>query len=176
NVSDKSLHKYFTYSPELYYLFEDLTILEYFEFVKKAYCINEESNIFELIKIFDLEEKLNNFISTLSNGMKKKVSHIAAFFPNTPFCILDEPFSGLDPIAIYNLKKYIKDTFKKRTYIISTHQLAILDSINIPSQDVYLVLMNKGEVVFNGSKEQLLYDDKYKNIEQAYISLIEGGQ
>ena len=108
--------------------------------------------------------------------MKKKVSHISALFPNTPFCILDEPFAGLDPIAIYNLKKHIKDTYKRRTYIISTHQLAILDSINISPQNIYLVLMNKGKIVFQGSKKELLIDNRFKNIENAYISLIRGNK
>ena len=54
DINKKSLQRYFTYSPELYYLFEDLTVCEYFEFVKKVYNITENDNILEYISIFDL--------------------------------------------------------------------------------------------------------------------------
>lgn len=88
------------------------------------------------------------------------------------FCFLDEPFSGLDPVSIFKLKSFLCDDIEKnRTYIISTHQLAILESIVIPDELMVILLMKDGKLIHQGTKKNLLESTGEESIEKAYIKL-----
>ena len=163
-----------SYSPEIYSLFEDLSVMEYLTFVAKVYKRPKSSEelIKKLIEYFELKGKENRFIYSLSNGMKRKVAHIAALLTESDFCFLDEPFSGLDPVSIFKLKSFLCDDIEKnRTYIISTHQLAILESIVIPDELMVILLMKDGKLIHQGTKENLLESTGEESIEKAYIKL-----
>jgi len=60
---------------------------------------------------------------------------------------LDEPFSALDPLAIYNLKEYLISNVLEYGFIISTHQLSILDSFEMDDDLLEVVFMKNGVVV-----------------------------
>ena len=177
-ISLRDRQKSISYSPELYALFEDLTVIEYINFAvnvyrrkkDKEYLRKMEDKIDELLKMFEIDHMKNKFIYALSNGMKRKVAHIVAFIKWDGFCFLDEPFSALDPVAIYNMKQYIKNHYKEQSYIISTHQLSILDSFDFPNEDLIYIFMSQGNVIFQGTKQQLLEVREVNNIEQAYLS------
>lgn len=163
-----------SYSPEIYSLYEDLSIMEYLCFVAKVYkCPKSVINkIEELIKFFDLEGKEERFIYGLSNGMKKKVSHIAALMIEGSFCFLDEPFAGLDPVSIFNLKEYLCENVKSNcSFVISTHQLAVLDSFEVEDEFLEIILMKKGKLVYKGTKRKLLEMTGESSIEKAYIKI-----
>ena len=97
---------------------------------------------------------------------KKKV------LTESDFCFLDEPFSGLDPVSIFKLKSFLCDDIEKnRTYIISTHQLAILESIVIPDELMVILLMKDGKLIHQGTKKNLLESTGEESIEKAYIKL-----
>ena len=163
-----------SYSPEIYSLFEDLSVMEYLTFVAKVYKRPKSSEelIKKLIEYFELKGKENRFIYSLSNGMKRKVAHIAALLTESDFCFLDEPFSGLDPVSIFKLKSFLCDDIEKnRTYIISTHQLAILESIVIPDELMVILLMKDGKLIHQGTKKNLLESTGEESIEKAYIKL-----
>ena len=163
-----------SYSPEIYSLFEDLSVMEYLTFVAKVYKRPKTSEelIKKLIEYFELKGKENRFIYSLSNGMKRKVAHIAALLTESDFCFLDEPFSGLDPVSIFKLKSFLCDDIEKnRTYIISTHQLAILESIVILDELMVILLMKDGKLIYQGTKKNLLESTGEESIEKAYIKL-----
>lgn len=162
------------YSPEIYSLFEDLSVIEYLTFVAKVYNRPKSSKelIKGLIEYFELKGKENRFIYSLSNGMKRKVAHIAALLAESDFCFLDEPFSGLDPVSIFKLKSFLcEDIEKNKTYIISTHQLAILESIVISHELMVILLMKDGKLIYQGTKKNLLELTGEESIENAYIKL-----
>lgn len=92
--------------PETPSLYEELTLREHLEVVALAYDLDWDA-AFEraekLLKLFRLEEKLDWFPVHFSKGMKQKVMIICAFMVQPSLLIVDEPFLGLDPVAIQDL-------------------------------------------------------------------------
>ena len=99
------------------------------------------------IERFDLEEKRHVKAETLSKGNKQKVQLIASFIHKPKFLILDEPFSGLDPVNMELLKDAIlllRD--QGMTILFSSHQMD-----NVEELCDHLCLLKRGESLFSGS-------------------------
>ncbi len=99
------------------------------------------------IERFDLEEKRHVKAETLSKGNKQKVQLIASFIHKPQFLILDEPFSGLDPVNMELLKDAIlllRD--QGMTILFSSHQMD-----NVEELCDHLCLLKRGESLFSGS-------------------------
>ena len=104
-----------------------LTTEEFLTYVGKirnvpVEVIKERKNFF--LRIFDLEERRDSLILSLSRGMKQKTAMAAAFIHDPDLLILDEPFFGIDPAG----QRKIKDLFNKRirdnkSIFIATHML-----------------------------------------------------
>lgn len=93
------------------------------EFINSLKMISTDrlsnKEIENLYRLFNLEDKLELLLSSLSKGMKAKVNLIQCLMENVNIYILDEPLSGLDKDGVKCLIKYIKNSGK--SYIISTH-------------------------------------------------------
>ncbi|CAM5223817.1 ABC-2 type transport system ATP-binding protein OS=Ureibacillus acetophenoni OX=614649 GN=SAMN05877842_10375 PE=4 SV=1 [Ureibacillus acetophenoni] len=99
------------------------------------------------IQRFDLEDKRHNKAETLSKGNQQKVQLIASFIHKPKFLILDEPFSGLDPVNRDLLKNAIlllKD--QGTTILFSSHQMD-----NVEELCDHLCLLKRGVSLFSGS-------------------------
>lgn len=93
---------------------------------------------------------------TYSLGMKQRLGIAAALLPNPSLLILDEPTNGLDPEGIQEIRDLLKDLANRGTTVfVSSH---LLSEIEIISE--YLVMLRKGEVVFAGKIEELLFNQK----------------
>ncbi|GAB1371773.1 ATP-binding cassette domain-containing protein [Candidatus Kapaibacterium sp.] len=93
----------------------------------------------------------NKKIEELSKGMQQKVQFISTILHNPPLMILDEPFSGFDPINTEILKSIILEMKSQgKTVILSTHVMAQVEQM---CDD--LVLINKGTVVLSGGVRQI---------------------
>lgn len=77
----------------------------------------------DLINAFNLTDKANSTIRSLSHGMRKRVMVAQAFLGDPEVVMLDEPLSGLDPVEADRLKSYISSLRGKKTIVISSHQL-----------------------------------------------------
>ena len=99
------------------------------------------------IKRFELDEKRNDKAETLSKGNQQKVQLIASFLHNPKFLILDEPFSGLDPVNKDLLKNAIL-LLKEQgmTILFSSHQMD-----NVEELCDHLCLLKRGKPLFAGS-------------------------
>ncbi|RHW38270.1 ATP-binding cassette domain-containing protein [Lysinibacillus yapensis] len=99
------------------------------------------------ITFFDLEEKRHQKAETLSKGNQQKVQLIASFIHKPKFLILDEPFSGLDPVNRDLLKEAIL-LLKERgvTILFSSHQMD-----NVEELCDHLCLLKRGISLFSGS-------------------------
>ncbi|HWL11723.1 MAG TPA: DUF4162 domain-containing protein, partial [Ureibacillus sp.] len=96
---------------------------------------------------FDLEEKRHNKAETLSKGNQQKVQLIASFIHKPQFLILDEPFSGLDPVNRDLLKDAILLLKEKGvTILFSSHQMD-----NVEELCDHLCLLKRGVSLFSGS-------------------------
>ena len=140
--------------PETPSLYEELTLREHIETVAMAYDIEQETafkRVDKLLEMFRLKEKLDWFPVHFSKGMKQKVMIICAFVVDPSLFIVDEPFLGLDPVAIADLIQLLDDEKKKGTSILmSTH---VLDSAEKMCDS--FVILHKGQVRAKGSLTEL---------------------
>ena len=140
--------------PETPSLYEELTLREHIETVAMAYDIEQErafKRVDKLLEMFRLKEKLDWFPVHFSKGMKQKVMIICAFVVDPSLFIVDEPFLGLDPVAIADLIQLLDEEKKKgKSILMSTH---VLDSAEKMCDS--FVILHKGQVRAKGSLTEL---------------------
>ena len=109
-----------------------------------------------LIDLVGLSGRGGDKYKTYSLGMKQRLGIAAALLPNPELLILDEPTNGLDPEGIQEVRDLLKKLASEGTTVfVSSH---LLSEIEIISE--YIVMLRKGEVVFAGSIEDLLFNQK----------------
>lgn len=114
----------------------------------------------ELLERFNISEYKDAKINTLSKGNQQKIQFISAIINEPKLLILDEPFSGLDPINIELFKSVILDLQKKKTAIIfSSHRM---DHVEMLCEK--LLILVRGETVLEGSLKKIKDDFKVKKI------------
>ena len=160
------------YIPETPSLYEELTLKEHIETVAMAYGI-EQNQAFErvepLLKMFRLDQKLDWFPVHFSKGMKQKVMIICAFVVDPSLFIVDEPFLGLDPLAISDLIQLLEAEKKKgKSILMSTH---VLDSAEKMCDS--FVILHKGQVRAKGNLRQLreAFDMPEASLNDIYLAL-----
>lgn len=160
------------YIPETPSLYEELTLREHIETVAMAYGI-EQNQAFErvepLLKMFRLDQKLDWFPVHFSKGMKQKVMIICAFVVDPSLFIVDEPFLGLDPLAISDLIQLLEAEKKKgKSILMSTH---VLDSAEKMCDS--FVILHKGQVRAKGNLRQLreAFDMPEASLNDIYLAL-----
>ena len=98
--------------------------------LKKADQDRKKQKFEELVKIFKLENSINNQIMSYSHGMKQKISIIGALIHEPKLWILDEPMVGLDPQSIFEVKNYMKEyAAKGNSVIFSSHNLDTVEKL-----------------------------------------------
>ena len=142
------------YVPETPVLYPELTLKEHLELTMMAYDLNVEETWVKanaLFKRFRLDNKLDWFPVHFSKGMRQKVMIVNAFMTNADLFIIDEPFTGLDPLAIHDLLEIIAEKKAQGAAILmSTHILATAQQY----ADSF-VLLNQGRVRTTGTLEEL---------------------
>ncbi|MBT3217113.1 MAG: ATP-binding cassette domain-containing protein [Candidatus Marinimicrobia bacterium] len=103
------------------------------------------------LKRFDLAQNTHRKIQELSKGNQQKVQFIMALIQKPKFVILDEPFTGLDPLNQLLLKDIIEEQKQEGvTFIFSTHQMEQVERLC-----TNICLINRGKVLINGSLEDV---------------------
>lgn len=140
--------------PETPSLYEELTLREHLETIAMAYDLDVEAAMVKaqpLLDMFRLSEKLDWFPINFSKGMKQKVMIICAFLVDPSLFIIDEPFLGLDPLAIADLTKLLtEEKVKGKSILMSTH---VLDSAEKMCDR--FVILHQGQVLAAGTLDQL---------------------
>ena len=126
----KRIMAYVADNPDLY---ENMKAIDFINFICDMYEVSEDirrENTLKYAKMFEIEDKLNDDISSFSHGMKQKIALIAALAHNTKVLIMDEPFVGLDPKAVYDMKEIMRDMAKDgKTIFFSTHILDVAEKL-----------------------------------------------
>src|SRR6516162_8658333 len=109
------------------------------------------------LRRFDLESYAEQRLETLSKGMSQKVQFIAAVVPQPRLLILDEPFTGLDPISADSLRAAILDLRRRGvTIILSTHDMHLAETM---CDSIFMIF--RGKKVLDGSLAAI--QDRYPN-------------
>ncbi len=159
------------YIPEVPVLYDMLTAWEHMEFIGRAYKLeNWKEKAEELFVRFELDDKKNKLGNELSKGMQQKVSICCGLLIEPKVVLFDEPFVGLDPHAIKELKKIMFELKDKETAIlISTH---MLDSVT-EFWDSTNIMMN-GKIVARRTREDISTSEE--SLEELFFKITEGAQ
>lgn len=173
--SSEKYRKKIGFIPETPVLYEELTLKEHLEIVAMAYDLNWEEafgRAQRLLEIFRLQEKLDWFPTHFSKGMKQKVMIICALMIQPSLLILDEPFLGLDPIAIWDLTNLLAEEKERGTAILmSTH---VLDSAEKMCDR--FVILHQGQVLAEGDIGGLreTFGQEDASLNDLYLALTRG--
>lgn len=148
-------------NPDLY---DNLTGIEFINFVSDIYEVeknqrNERINKFS--EIFAMQNSLGDPISSYSHGMKQKIAIIAALVHNPKVLILDEPFVGLDPKAVFDLKQIMQEMCKQNntTIFFSTHILDVAEKLCDR-----VAIIKQGKIVKVGTMAEVKGDKSLENV------------
>ena len=168
----ESYRKKIGFIPEQPSLYEELTLREHIEVTALAYDVAPDvalARAEKMLKTFRLSDKLDWFPANFSKGMKQKVMIICAFLTEPSLYIIDEPFLGLDPLAINDLIDLMIEMKKTGASILmSTHILSTAEKFC----DKFIVL-HEGQVIADGDLAALRakFNLPEANLDEIYVDL-----
>lgn len=151
-------------NPELY---EQMKAIDFINFICDMYEVQQdirEKNIKKYAKMFEIEDNLNDTIESFSHGMKQKIAIISALAHDPKVLIMDEPFVGLDPKAVFDIKEIMNEMIKEGKIIFfSTHILDVAEKLCSR-----VAIIKKGELVKVGNMKEIKGD---KSLEKVFLEL-----
>jgi ABC-2 type transport system ATP-binding protein len=142
------------YLPEERGLYKKVSIMDillYFAELKDYPVKKAKERALAYLKKLGLEGKEKSSIEELSKGMGQKVQFIASIIHEPDLLILDEPFSGLDPVSQELIKSEIKELANKGTAILlSAHQMNVVEELCD-----CLFMIHRGQKVISGTMEEV---------------------
>ncbi len=144
-------------------LYWRLTGKQNLRFFAELYNIQDDSRINELIELFGLKGWEDDLLMKYSTGMKHKLALARALLNDPPVLLLDEPTTGIDPQASYEIKKLVRSELKDKTILWTSHNLYEIDEICS-----HIAMINKGRIVLEGKPE----DIKREGLEYETITLV----
>ncbi|SFJ42135.1 ABC transporter ATP-binding protein [Thermoflavimicrobium dichotomicum] len=161
------------YIPEVPQFYEELTLWEHLELTARAYQIPPEEfkqRAEYLLDVFRMKKVAKWFPHTFSKGMQQKIMLLCAFLVEPSLLIVDEPFVGLDPLAIQALLDLLLQRKKAGTAILmSTHILTMAEKYC----DRF-VLLHEGRVALYGTLEDMRKQIGLPNasLEELFIQVV----
>jgi ABC-2 type transport system ATP-binding protein len=151
-------------------LYDELSIADNLRFVGQLYGVsrlNRDKQIDELLKRFGLESKREAKFATLSKGMKRKVTIIAALIHSPQVVFLDEPSTGLDVLSARILRAMIKELKALGvTIFLTTHYIEEAEQLC----DRVAILVN-GAIKTVDTPKNLIATTNSKSLEEAFIEI-----
>ncbi|MBC2578021.1 ABC transporter ATP-binding protein [Peptostreptococcus russellii] len=164
----KKLIAYVSDTPDM---FLRLPAISFWKFVANAYGVDPETRerrLNYLCSIFSMEGNYNEVLGNFSHGMRQKAFIIAALISNPKIWILDEPMTGLDPQASYNLKELMKQHVKDgNTVVFSTHVLEVAEQLCDR-----IAILSKGRLIFLGTIDELKSIHPGESLEKIYLNMV----
>ncbi|MFB8796436.1 MAG: ABC transporter ATP-binding protein [Microcoleus sp.] len=151
--------------PDDFPLYDELTVWDYLDYFARLYNLQQprrRSRINSVLELVQLTNKRNSLISTLSRGMKQRLSLARTIIHEPLLLLLDEPVSGLDPIARMQFREIIKTLQSVgMTVVISSHVLSDLAELC-----TWIGIMELGYLVESAPLQEL-----YKRLSRQQIFL-----
>lgn len=145
--------------------------IEYINFIADIYGVPEserKQRIDELAERFGISDSLNTSMREYSHGMRQKLMIIAALIHNPPAWILDEPMTGLDPAAAFELKEMMREHAAKGNCVLfSTHVLEVAEKLCDK-----ILIINHGHELYQGTLEDLEKQHPGVDLEKIFLDMI----
>jgi ABC-2 type transport system ATP-binding protein len=150
NDDVKEIKKRIGVLPQSFNALEKLTVRENVDLIGDMYA--KHLDVVEVIKLLDLEDKINERFENLSGGLKQRVGVAAALISDPQLVFLDEPTTGLDPKArreVWGVIERLKDMDK--TVFLTTHYM---EEAQVLADRIAII--DKGKIVVIGSPQNLI--------------------
>ncbi len=155
------------YLPQIAKFPENLKVKELFKLIEDIR--GEKGNSEPLIERFSLDSFLNKKLRQLSGGTRQKVNIVLTFMFECPVYILDEPTTGLDPIALIRFKDLILERKEQGiTFLVTTHIMNLVEEL----ADELMFLL-EGQVYFRGTHSEMKEAQQEENLERAIAKILE---
>lgn len=174
NLREADYFKSIGYIPETPLLYEELTLKEHIELTAISHDLSPEEALKRaesLLKIFRLENYLDWFPVDFSKGMKQKVMVICALIIKPKVLIIDEPFIGLDPLAMNDLIHLIEDAKNQGTAILmSTHVLE-----NVQKMCDRMIILDGGRILSQGTYSDIAkrFNIKSNSLDTLFLEVLD---
>lgn len=155
----EALKREIGYMPDFFGVYDSLKTKEYMSFYASIYGITGDEAMRrgrELLDLVGLEDKEDMYVDTLSRGMKQRLCLARTLIHDPKFLILDEPASGLDPRARYEMKLILKEIQNRgKTILISSHILS-----EIAEMCTNLGIIESGRMVVTETVDEILSEKR----------------
>ncbi len=152
---NQALKKKIGYMPDFFGVYDNLKAIEYMEFYASIYGIvgkKAKKLCMELMELVNLSDKAEFYVDSLSRGMKQRLCLARSLVHNPDLLILDEPASGLDPRARFEMKGILKNLNDMgKTIIISSHILS-----ELAEMCTTIGIIEKGSMVTKGTVDEIM--------------------
>lgn len=152
-ANEDAVKRRIAFVPEVPTPYEMLTVREHLRFIAMAYQTMDrfEERADDLMRRFDLYDKRNDLVLSLSKGMKQKLAIACAFIHEATAILLDEPLIGIDPKGVRELKDMIAEAKARGSSIlISTHMLDTAEHLCDR-----IIILQQGRIIAEGSLAEL---------------------
>ena len=153
NITD--IKKCIGYVPDFFGVYDNLKVTEYMEFygALNGMAYKDIAKITDdLLDLVNLVDKKDFYVDTLSRGMKQRLCVARALINNPQLLVMDEPSSGLDPVARVEMKELLMNLRSMgKTIVISSHILS-----DISEMCNSIGIMNHGKLIRAGLMEDVL--------------------
>lgn len=155
------------YLPQIARFPENLTAAEFFQLIENVRGYAQRKH--QLIERFGVNSFIDKPLRALSGGMRQKVNIVGSLMYDTPLLLLDEPTIGLDPVALIELKNFLREEEESGKYIlVTTHILHFVEEM---AKQVIFIL--DGRVYFRGTPEELCASTQETQMENAIAHILQ---
>lgn len=166
------VHQLLGYMPDMPPVYEDLKCWEFLDLFASAYFVSRKDKrkrIDECIELVSLQDKRDKMAGTLSRGMKQRLVLAKTLLHDPQVLLLDEPASGLDPVARIEMRDTLKQLAARgRTILISSHILTELSEFCSS-----IGIMEKGLMVISGRIDEII--TCLKTLMKITVEMVAGG-
>src|SRR3954471_11003008 len=143
------------FMPDFFGVYDNMKVWEYLDFFGRSYSVTASRRaamIGELLNLVDLGHKRDEFVMTLSRGMKQRLSLARTMIHDPALLILDEPASGLDPRARIELRELLRELRALgKTVMISSHILT-----ELAEMCTHIAIIERGRLLASGDVQTIL--------------------